>query len=402
MPTVTSENSLQFKLDKLAEQGIIAPIKLTEEQAKQPTISNLKSKVDQAISEHMSLPDAPKAASSRKAIKLITDYIGLDKDGNVQPLLRQNGKLMKASANSKEKEQVILPDGRGIFTTGLSLSPAYEEGDFSTCPNRQSCKDTCLGKTSGGYFFAGGGQDLDAVIGPRLNAYKKTQAFLRDPATFAVRLSDEISAAKAWAASQGNHLGVRLNVLSDIHPKVWESLIKAHPDVTFYDYTKNATKPIAPNHHLTYSSTGISTDQVHNPHQNWKRMRDMLDKGYNVAMAFSHKSELPHEVHDEETGKIYKVVDGDEHDFRPLDQAPEGYDGYIIGLKNKAATTTEKNATAKSNGFFVPFDPQYMKGKRGILIRDEMGNPVAQNRTAFIPKQTKSPKNLDNDGKVLA
>jgi hypothetical protein len=400
MPTVTSENSLQFKLDKLAEQGIIKPVKLSESQSKEPNINDLKAEVDRGIAEHMSLQGPARVANTRRAIDAVADYVGRNKNGKVLDLLSQNQKLTKAEKGVEEGEAVTLPDGRGVVTKGLALSPAYEEGSFSTCPNSKSCKSSCLGKTSGGYFFAGGGADLDALTGPRMLAFKKTQAFLRNPAAFAVRMSDEITAAKMMAAMEGNHLGVRLNVLSDIHPKVWESLIKAHPDVTFYDYTKNATKPVAPNYHLTYSSTGISTNQVNNPHQNWKRMRTMLDSGSNVAMAFSHKSELPHEVYDEESGKTYKVISGDDHDFRPLDQVSEG-DGYIIGLKNKAATTSEANASEKSGGFFVPYDPQIMKEK-GKIVRDEMGNPIVQNRTVRIPKQAKPSKNVDNNGAVLA
>lgn len=401
MPTVTSENSLQFKLDELAKQGIIKPVKLSESQAKEPNINNLKAEVDRGIAEHMALQGPARVANTKRAIDSIADYVGRNKNGRVVDLLSQNQKLTKAEKGVEESEAVTLPDGRGVVTKGLALSPAYEEGGFSTCPNSKSCKSSCLGKTSGGYFFAGGGADLDALVGPRMMSFKKTQAFLRNPAAFAVRLSDEITAAKMMAAMEGNHLGVRLNVLSDIHPKVWESLIKAHPDVTFYDYTKNATKSVAPNHHLTYSSTGISTNQVHNPHQNWKRMRTMLDMGNNVAMAFSHKSELPQEVHDEETGKRYKVISGDDHDFRPLDQVGEGADGYIIGLKNKAATTSEANASEKSGGFFVPYDPKIMKEK-GKIIRDEMGNPIVQNRTVTIPVQPKPSKNVDNNGAVLA
>ncbi len=401
MPTVTSENITQYKMDQLAKQGIIKPMTLTEEQLMEPKIKKLGEAVDQALAEHLAMPRPAQVANSKRARAVIGQFVS-NKKGKPVDLLGQTKKLEKAEEGTDETDPVILPDGRGVVTKGLALSPAYEEGGFSTCPNSKSCKSSCLGKTSGGYFFAGGGQDLDKVIGPRLLTFKKTQALLRNPKEFAVRMYEEIRGAKTIAEQNGNHLGIRLNVLSDLHPRVWESLIKAHPDVTFYDYTKNATRSVAPNHHLTYSSTGISTDQVNNQHQNWKRMRTMLDMGNNVAMAFSHKSQLPHEVHDQETGKRYKVIDGDTHDFRPLDLVPEGQDGVIIGLKNKAATTSEKNATEKSKGFFVPYDPQYVKGKRGVLVRDEAGNPLVQNRTATIPPQPKSAKNVDNDGAALA
>ena len=132
----------------------------------------------------------------------------------------------------------------------------------------------------------------------------------------------------------------------------------------FYDYTKNATNPIAPNHHYTYSSTGVSQPAigVENPHQNWQRMRNRMDNGQNVTMAFNVKgkagdSKLPAFVHDEETGKKYRVVDGDTHDYRPFDAQPAGQPGVVVGLRNKAQTTKIANAAAQSKGFFVHHDP---------------------------------------------
>ena len=84
---------------------------------------------------------------------------------------------------------------------------------------------------------------MDALKGPRLSSHNRTQALLRDPGAFAVRLHDEIAAKKAQADLSGNQLGVRLNVLSDLHPKILKPIMDAHPDVQFYDYTKNNTAP---------------------------------------------------------------------------------------------------------------------------------------------------------------
>jgi hypothetical protein len=75
-------------------------------------------------------------------------------------------------------------------------------------------------------------------------------------------------------------------------------------------------------------------------------------------MAFSSKKGLPESVLDETTGKIYRVVDGDAYDFRPMDAQPAGFDGVIIGLKNKAMTRKESMAAQDSNGFFVNYDPK--------------------------------------------
>jgi hypothetical protein len=152
--------------------------------------------------------------------------------------------------------------------------------------------------------------------------------------------------------------------------------------VSFYDYTKNNSDPIAPNHHYTYSSTGLSQAGVENSNVNWKQMRKRLNTGDNVAMSFSHKEHLPEFVHDQETGKRYRVVDGDTHDFRPLDIQPEGEDGIIIGLKNKKATGTIHNAHKESKGFFVHYDPQLKMKPNGTyerlpsIMKNKKGNPI--------------------------
>lgn len=378
-----------------------APDQFTHYDKDTPSIPNLSKAFDEAIAHHLSLSPEERKQNSIRASEAVGDIIGRTASGKVKDLLGKNAKLLK-SEKGKDEEAIKLPDGRGVETTGLALSPAYREGKFDTCPNHHSCKAECLGKTSGNYFKLGGGPDLDAFKGPRLNSLLKTQAFLRDPHSFAVKLHDEIEDAKAISAQNGNHLGVRLNVLSDINPRVHKSIIKAHPDVTFYDYTKNNTDPIASNHHYTYSSTGVSQPGVENEHTNWKSMRRRLDQGDNVAMAFSHKDHLPEWVHDQETGKKYRVVNGDSHDFRPLDLQPEGEDGVIIGLKNKKATGKMNEAHVDSHGFFVHYDPQLkmdVSKKTGAPVykRDKNGNTIPQNRMVNIQPQGHGMIPVSND-----
>jgi len=366
----------------------------------QPSVKTLSGSFDNALSSYLSLPPDQQAVKSREANTALAKWLGVGKDGKTRALLGKNQKLLKTETGVKGEEAVTLPDGRGVENSGLALSPAFKEGKFTTCPNSASCAEDCLGKTSGGYFQFGGGKDLTKMIGPRLESFRRTQAFMRDPENFAIKLHNEISAMKFIAAQNGNHLALRLNVLSDINPRVHEQLIKAHPDVTFYDYTKNNTNPIAPNHHYTYSSTGVSQNvngvEVVNSNQNWKQMRRRLDEGKNVAMAFSHKSLLPETILDEETGKVYKVINGDAHDFRPMDAVPAGMDGVIVGLKNKATTRAATGAAKDSKGFFVNYDPEIpmVKGKRA---RDESGNLMIQNTQVKIAKQGTGQITMTND-----
>ena len=365
-----------------------------------PTMGSLAKAFDEAIAHHLSLHPEARAANSIRASEALAEHIGRNRNNGAKDLLGKNAKLIKSEKG--EEEAIKLPDGRGVETTGLALAPAFEKGKFNTCPNSHSCKAECLGKTSGNYFKLGGGKDLSEFKGPRLNSLRKTLGFIHDPHSFAVKLHDEISDAKAIAAQNNNHLGVRLNVLSDINPRVHKSIIEAHPDVTFYDYTKNNTDPIAPNHHYTYSSTGVSQHGVDNPHSNWKQMRRRLNGGDNVAMAFTHKKHLPEHIHDEETGKKYRVVNGDTHDFRPLDLQPEGEEGVIVGLKNKKATGKMKEAHLDSNGFFVHYDPALKMAKSEktgspIYARDKKGNTIAQNKDVRIKPQTGGMIPITND-----
>jgi hypothetical protein len=349
------------------------------------SIKSLSEAFDNAITKHLALPPKERKANSKAAKEALVPFLG--KYGE---LLSANAKLMKAEKGFKGGSPITIPGtNHGVETSGLTLAPSFKEGKFTTCPNSGSCEKDCLGLTSGSNFVHGGGKDLEALKGPRLIHVNKTRAMLRNPEAFAVRLHDEIQSRKMLAAKNGNHLGVRLNVLSDINPRVHKAIIEAHPDVSFYDYTKNNTTPIAPNHHYTYSSTGISHKQgvggisqdIDNPHQNWKQMRKRLDDGFNVAMPFSHKDLLPENVHDEETGNKYPVIDGDTHDFRPLD-AMSGHRGVIVGLRNKNMITknSPEKSSIQSNGFITHFNPE-----------------VSGSNEVVVPSQSKAVPTMTND-----
>jgi len=379
-----------------------------------PTVSGLSTAFNEAIAHHLSLSPEDKKQNSIRAAEKVGDIIGRTNNNIPKDLLGKNEKLLKSEKGYEGGKPVELPDGRGIETTGLALAPAYKEGKFDTCPNHASCKHECLGKTSGNYFKLGGGKDLEEFKGPRLNSLLKTHAFLHDPHSFAVKLHDEVDDAKAIAAQNGNHLGVRLNVLSDIDPKVHHAIIKAHPDVTFYDYTKMKYKPLESNHHYTYSSTGVSQTGVENPHTNWHQMRRRLLSGDNVAMAFTNKDHLPDFVHDQETGHKFKVINGDAHDFRPLDIQPEGEHGVIVGLKNKNTLAKKETAHIDSKGFTVHYDPQLKmsSNKSGKPTYERMpstrispktgmpmlGETIPQNKIVNIQPQTRGVIPISNDG----
>jgi hypothetical protein len=387
----------------------IAPMTIDQKDRDLPeegsvTIKRLTDAFKKAIDNHLSLPPAQQIANARQAENNVAQYVGRGKTGKINSVLTANEKLMKAQTAGEDDTPLMLPDGRTLKMTGLALMPDYREGQFKMCGNSDVCRDLCLGKESGQYRYDPTAtqaqmpmtkEELAAAGGkPRMVAFRRTQAMMRDPESFAVYLHELIDGEKIMAEKRGAHLGVRLNVLSDLSPKIMEPIIKAHPEVSFYDYTKMNYDQIAPNHHYTHSSTGLSQPDrgVENPYSNWRKMRDRLDQGHNVAMAFAHgKSDaFPEHLHDEETGKKYRVVSGDEHDFRPMDMVPEGEDGVIIALKNMAARNSEykyENAARNSHGFFVHHEPDFERTPKGTFALDENGNRISRNKVYTVRTQ---------------
>jgi hypothetical protein len=378
---------------------------------------SLEVAIRDAMKHHLSLSLKDRIANSKRAKEALGEHLTRTKSGKVKDLMLTNGKLEKTQKGSEGREPLKITDPntgkeRGVEAWGVALSPAYGEGKFNLCPNRFACEDICLGKTSGQNFAGGGGKDLAAVKGPRLAGRRRTLALFRNPKDYAIKLNDEIESHKRLAERHDNHLGVRLNILSDIPGRVYKPIIENHKDVSFYDYTKLKQKPVAPNHFLTRSSTGLSQtvngEYIHNPYQNWREMRKHLDEGGNVAMAFSDKDHLPTHIFDKETGKNYPILNGDEHDFRPIDKK-----GHIVALKNKMVQDKAREATKKHRGFFVDYDPKVMRDKKGKLIRHPSpgvdpktgkaipGDSIPTVHHVEIPVQPHVKDLYDNDGNVV-
>ena len=251
-------------------------------------------------------------------------------------------------------------------TKGLFLAPSTMSGT-DVCPAAtKECKAACLGPHSGRGV-------MEPVKKSRLD---RTHFMLNSPKHFYAKLDAEIEAAKKAAHKRSQKVAVRLNGTSDIpHEHIAPQLFKKHHDAQFYDYTKLAGRPkhkgMPENYHLTVSSTGLN-----HAGSNWKQVRDHLDRGGVASMVFQTKTarmagqhgvagQLPTHVHDEETGKIYKVIDGDEHDHRHLDHALTGTEegqGLIAGLRLKGMSDKPE----KAGKFAVaPNDDGSVTAKRG-------------------------------------
>ena len=290
---------------------------------------------------------------------------------NIEKLFGANSKLEKTNIG----EYGLTYNGKKVMSTGLGFASAQKINDMqraTTCPQSGICEDLCLGETSGQNLLYGG--DGQFRSGPRLSQYLKTEALVVNPEAFAIAFIKQITAFRKAALDLDYHPAIRLNVTSDFNPKMFEAVINMFPDVTFYDYTKLDTKPIAPNHHLTYSSTGatqlVNGEIIVNKFSNWDRMVDkILAGGKNVAMAFTSRSSMPKFVQDERTGKTFEVWNGDEYDARFLDPVREDGVGLIIGLTNKDNTTKPEDAAKKHNGFFLDYDPE--RDGETLVIRDQ-------------------------------
>ena len=318
---------------------------------------------------------------------------------NIGTLLTENGKL------EKTREVGLKNQETDVASMGLGLAAAQKISDkLSTCPNSAICMDLCLGDTAGGNQQYGGvaAKDVNGIeksafrAGPRMAQYLKTEALVIHPEELALMLHDEITKFEKWAKKNEYEPSIRLNVTSDIKPEFWAGLMAAHPDVMFYDYTKLNGDAVAPNHHLTYSSTGfgqiIDGKYVAHKTNNWPAMKGRLDRGYNVAMAFTSKSALPDQVIDNETGKVYKVWDGDNYDARYLDPKQENGVGMVIGLRNKAGTMKEATSTIDTDGFFVDYDPK--RDSNFVLVANQgqfKGKviPIAQEKLSL--RSTRQP-----------
>jgi hypothetical protein len=262
-------------------------------------------------------------------------------------------KLLGTEASNPKlaKSGDVVPE---YNTKALSLAPSTMSG-IDVCPAAtKECKAACLGKSAG-----------RASMAPVKSArVKKTHEMFDKPHLFYAKIDKELDDAKRTDKRNGKKTAVRLNVLSDIaHEHVAPQLFKKHSDVQFYDYTKiagrtrHARKP--DNYHLTLSSTGLNHSD-----SNWKDVRKHLDNGGVASMVFNVPSRgnnpLPTHVHDEETGKRYRVVDGDEHDHRHLDHTISGVakgEGVIAGLRVKGgapnAARAGNFATRVENGIAV-------------------------------------------------
>jgi hypothetical protein len=353
--------------------------------SKETTLGEIREKLKTGVETFAAMNAADKRVRLAQAKEV------LKTQHNVGTLLSENGKLQKTRVG----DYGLKFDGNSVASMGLGLASAQKITEkLSTCPQAARCEGLCLGDTSGQNLLYGGQGQFKS--GPRLSQYLKTEAMVINPEDFAIVLYNEIQKFNAWANKESGtetitnddgekvkvpkqvyQPAIRLNVTSDFAPNVFDPIINAFPATEFYDYTKLNTKTIAPNHHLTYSSTGVAQvvdGKTVGIGSNWNEMVKKLNDGKNVAMAFTSRKSMPDFVVDEATGKTYQVWNGDNYDARFLDPKPNEKgnklnQGMIVGLTNKDRTGRPEDSAIKHDGFFVDYDPS--RDGKTLTIKDQ-------------------------------
>jgi hypothetical protein len=188
------------------------------------------------------------------------------------------------------------------------------------CPYQDiaKCKDACLNT-------AGLGGVYPSIQKAR---QKKTDLFLNDRDEFMRVLVKDINTFIRACQRKDKRPAIRLNGTSDIQWEYieidgYENIFAMFPEVQFYDYTKIPTRKIdhIPNYHLTWSYSEANNK--------YAKMFDKVPN--NKAVVFKNKI-LPSMF------KGLKVIDGDTHDMRFLDEPNS-----VVGLKAKGKARQDKS-----------------------------------------------------------
>jgi hypothetical protein len=231
----------------------------------------------------------------------------------VRSLLSDVNSNPKVAKNSKKL---------GVLTAVMHLAPGDMSG-HEVCPKRTpGCTAACL-------HFAGSPMYMAGKTRARI---ARTQLFFADRNLFMNILALEIAAHLHSAERKNMEAAVRLNGTSDI---VWEkkkfimfpevrevlgrsaaTIIDLFPTTSFYDYTAIPGRTPPANYDLTFSLKEQNESDA---------MRE-YNRGSNVAAVFFGALPLSFQL----GGREVRVVDGDEHDYRPADDR-----SVIVGLKAK-------------------------------------------------------------------
>ncbi len=193
--------------------------------------------------------------------------------GRYEVPFKRPAKLL-GSQNAKTSKGEKL----GYTTYILYLAPSTQNA-----LNIDLCRFASEGCRLGCLYSAGRGKFSNVIAG-RMN---KTHYLLQDREGFISQLKSEIAKIEAKHKKANDpYFSIRLNGTSDLS---WSTVIKAFPDVQFYDYTKNLNRALnnrLPNYHLTFSASESNQLQV----------IKAISGGLNVAIVTSFDIDFSHSM----------------------------------------------------------------------------------------------------------
>lgn len=286
------------------------------------------------------------------ATKTKTTFNGFESKAQVlrhiretQPDIKIASLLAKPDANPK-----LAKNGKvGVLAAPLHLAPFNLSG-FQVCPQASAgCAAACL-HTAGNPAY---------MAQKQTSRVAKTRLYFRDRPAFLALLAFELEALQSKAKRLGMQGAARLNATSDLPFELRKVdvngkavlLMDYFSDLVFYDYTKITKRALAycqgkmpVNYYLTFSKTESNDSDC----------KAVLDAGGNVAMVASlqvYKQAFTASLTQRAWDKIATdtIVDGDSHDFRPIDpdNRKTGKRGCAILLKAKG------DAKRDESGFVI-------------------------------------------------
>jgi len=239
-----------------------------------------------------------------------------------------------SSGSTKIEKSNKLSDK--YFSRIVYLAPDnLADGKRTLCPYAKvaKCNEACLNTAGMGKFS-----------NVQQSRIRKSLLFLNEPQEFMRQLVEDVNKFLRECDRLGKKPALRLNGTSDIQ---WETIeVDGHenifamfPQIQFYDYTKIPTRKVEhiPNYHLTWSYSEAND-----------KYATLFDKvSNNIAVVF--RDALP------KMFKGLKVIDGDKHDMRFLDETQ-----VVVGLIEKG------EAKKDTSGFVINNKKQDLIQARAI------------------------------------
>ncbi len=242
---------------------------------------------------------------------------------------------------SVDSPKAVKAQAYGYVNAINYMAPAATAGVGNLCPHASpGCLALCLGWYSGQAGMLSNDKLETGSNATRNSRQRKARMFMQDRQAFLQVMRNAINGCLRKARRAKLELCVRLNGATDI---AWESvkiqgehqafsIVDLFPTIQFVDYTKNYKRMLRfcnhmlpKNYHLTFSRSETNEAEC----------VEVLKQGGNIAVVSSRP--MPGEY------LGHKVIDGDKHDLRHLDDS-----NVVIWLTPKG-----RKAKADTTGFVL-------------------------------------------------